>query len=68
MGVGGWLLMIKSMKMESAQDVRMKVRESIHFPPGMRVPEADLWSMAGLFQAYCVGVHWSMLPRVVLMA
>lgn len=61
-GIG---MMMRSMKMLSAQEVRMKVRESKHLPPLMRLPSMSLVSMAGLFHAYSTGVHCRMLPRVV---
>jgi hypothetical protein len=63
-GIG---MMIRSMKMLSEHDVRMKVRESKHFPPRIRVPDASLVSMAGRLQAYLTGAHCRMLPRVVPM-
>jgi hypothetical protein len=63
-GIG---MMMRSMNILRAQEVRMKVRESMHLPPLTRLPSASLVSMAGLFHAYRTGVHCRMFTRVVLM-
>jgi hypothetical protein len=64
--VYGDVLIIRSMKILSAQLVRMNVRESMHWPPGMTLPLASKVSSAGRAQAYRTGLHWSMLTRNVL--
>lgn len=64
-GIG---MIIRSMKMLSAQLVRMKVRESMHVPPRLMLPAASTVSMAGLSHVYRTGLHCRMLPREVLTA
>jgi hypothetical protein len=55
-----------SMKMERAQLERMKVRESMHVPPGTRLPAASMVSRAGRAHAYRMGLHWRTLTMDVL--
>jgi hypothetical protein len=58
--------MMRSMKILSAQLVRMKVRESKHCPPGMTLPLASRVSRAGRAHAYLTGLHCKMFPSDVL--
>lgn len=65
--IEGMGMTMMSMKILSAQDVRINVRESMHLPPGMRVPSGRVLSIAGRFHAYWTGSHCSMFTRLVLM-